>query len=80
MNFNDTIYKYTYILNNSFFLINFYSSVILIIVEDQPTNVCDQRFHDFEITRQKPELQVIRKTLTQIANEANLSDCKHLIV
>lgn len=43
-------------------------------------NVCDQSFHDFEIARQKPELRVIRKTLTQIANEANLSDSKHLIV
>lgn len=43
-------------------------------------NVCDQSFHDFEIANQKPELHVIRKTLTQIANEALLSDSKDLIV
>lgn len=43
-------------------------------------NVCDQRFHEFEIARQKPELKVIRKNLTQIANEAKLSDTKDLIV
>lgn len=52
----------------------------MIIVEDKPINVCDQLFHDFEIARQKPELCVVRKTLTQIANEATLSDSKDLIV
>lgn len=43
-------------------------------------NICDQRFHEFEIARQKPELHVIRKTLTQISNEANLSNSKDLVV
>lgn len=43
-------------------------------------NVCDQRFHEFEIARQKPELNVIRKNLTQIANEAKLSNSKDLIM
>lgn len=64
----------------TFFFYQLFSSVILIIIEDLPMNVCDQSFHDFEIARQKPELQVIRKTLTQIAHEAKLSDSKHLIV
>lgn len=43
-------------------------------------NVCDQLFHEFEIAHQKPELKVIRKNLTQISNEANLSDSKDLIM
>lgn len=57
-----------------------FSSIILVIIEDQSMNICDQRFHEFEIARQKPELQVIRKTLTQISNEAKLSDSKDLIM
>ncbi|VVC36690.1 Hypothetical protein CINCED_3A006268 [Cinara cedri] len=61
-------------------LFNEKDSVILVIIEDQSMNICDQRFHEFEITRQKPELHVIRKTLTQISNEANLSNSKDLIV
>ncbi|XP_025409246.1 glutathione synthetase-like isoform X2 [Sipha flava] len=61
-------------------LFNDKDSVILIIIENQSMNVCDQRFHEFEIARQKPELNVIRKNLTQIANEAKLSDTKDLIV
>lgn len=43
-------------------------------------NVCDQRFHEFEIAVQKPELHVIRQTLSQIANNATLSNSKDLIV
>lgn len=84
-----TVTSYIVILNNRYkniklwFYINvnsFFSSVILIIIEDKPMNVCDQRFHMFEISRQKPELQVICKTLTQVANEGNLSNSKDLIV
>lgn len=56
------------------------SSIILFVIEDQSMNICDQRYHEFEIARQNPELQVIRKTLTQIANEAKLSDSKDLIM
>lgn len=58
----------------------FFSSVILVIIEDQPMNICDQLFHEFEIASQRPELKVIRKTLTQIANQAKLSDSKDLIM
>lgn len=55
-------------------------SVILVIIENQPMNICDQRFHQFEIARQKPEVKVIVKTLTQMSNEAKLSDSKDLLV
>lgn len=43
-------------------------------------NVCDQLFHEFEIARQRPELKVIRKTLTQISDQAKLSDSKDLVM
>lgn len=58
----------------------FFSSVILVIIEDKPMNVCDQLFHEFEIAHQRPELKVIRKTLTQISNQAKLSDSKDLVM
>jgi len=57
-----------------------FSSAILVIIENQPMNICDQRFHQFEIARQRPEVKVIVKTLTQMSNEATLSDSKGLFV
>lgn len=61
-------------------VLNCFSSVILVIIENQSMNICDQRFHQFEIARQKPEVKVIVKTLTQMSNEATLSDSKGLLV
>ncbi|XP_060843404.1 glutathione synthetase-like isoform X1 [Rhopalosiphum padi] len=61
-------------------LFNEKDSAILVIIENQPMNICDQRFHQFEIARQRPEVKVIVKTLTQMSNEATLSDSKGLFV
>ncbi|XP_025204827.1 glutathione synthetase-like isoform X2 [Melanaphis sacchari] len=61
-------------------LFNEKDSAILVIIENQPMNICDQRFHQFEIARQRPEIKVIVKTLTQMSNEAKLSDSKDLLV
>ena len=58
----------------------FYSSVILFIVEDVTYNICDQKFHEFEIRKQNPSVYVIRKTLTQVADEGKLTSDKRLIV
>ncbi|XP_063988879.1 glutathione synthetase-like [Diachasmimorpha longicaudata] len=55
-------------------------AAILFIVEDFSFNICDQRFHEFEIKRQNPNIRVIRRTLTQLASEAQLSPKKELIV
>jgi len=54
--------------------------VILFVVEDVTYNICDQRFHEFEIRRQNPAVFVIRRTLTQIANTAKLSEKQELII
>ena len=58
----------------------FFSSVILFIVEDVTYNICDQKFHEFEIRKQNPSVYVIRKTLTQVADEGKLTSDKRLIV
>ncbi|KAF2892489.1 hypothetical protein ILUMI_13708 [Ignelater luminosus] len=55
-------------------------AVILFIVEDVTYNICDQRFHEFEIAKLQPDLKVIRRTLTQIADEAYLNGTNELIV
>ena len=55
-------------------------SVILFLVEDVTYNVCDQKFHEFEIRRQCPEVFVIRRTLTEIGNRGKLTADKRLII
>ncbi|XP_046739012.1 glutathione synthetase-like [Diprion similis] len=55
-------------------------SVILFIIEDVTYNICDQRFHEFEIRRLNPCIRVLRRTLTELAVEARLSPKKELIV
>lgn len=50
------------------------------MVEDITYNICDQRFHEFEIRHQNPAVFVIRRTLTEIANTAKLSEKQELIM
>ena len=52
----------------------------MFVVEDVTYNICDQRFHEFEIRHQNPAVFVIRRTLTQIANTAKLSEKQELIM
>jgi len=47
-------------------------AVILFIIEDKTFNICDQKFHEFEIRRQNPDVFVVRKTLTEVAQEGKL--------
>lgn len=55
-------------------------AVILFIVEDVTYNICDQRFHEFEIRRLNPYVKVLRKTLTNVADCGKLSSNNELIV
>ena len=57
-------------------LYNVPSSVILFLIEDVTYNICDQKFHEFEIRRQCPDVFVIRKTLTQIAETGTLTQVR----
>jgi glutathione synthase len=59
-------------------LLLFFSAVILFVVENVTYNICDQRFHEFEIRRQNPTVTVVRRTLTQIAEIAKLGKNKEL--
>ena len=50
------------------------AAAVLFLVEDVTYNICDQKFHEFEIRRQAPELFVIRKTLTELGQRATLTE------
>lgn len=64
------------------FLIIFFifRAVILFVIEDITYNICDQRFHEYEIRRQRPDVHVIRRNLTQISKNGHLTDDKRLIM
>ncbi|XP_069177292.1 glutathione synthetase isoform X2 [Procambarus clarkii] len=55
-------------------------AVILFVIEDVTYNICDQRFHEYEIRRQRPDVHVVRKNLTQISERGHLTDDKRLII
>lgn len=53
-------------------------AVILFIVEDVTYNICDQRFHEFEIRKLQPQVKVIRRTLTEMADRGSLTSDNEL--
>lgn len=55
-------------------------AVIMFIIEDVTYNICDQRFHEFEIRRLAPNVKVIRRTLTQLHEQARLGPNRELLV
>ncbi|KAK8752704.1 hypothetical protein OTU49_006997 [Cherax quadricarinatus] len=55
-------------------------AVILFVIEDITYNICDQRFHEYEIRRQRPDIHVIRHNLTQINKGGHLTEDKRLII
>lgn len=52
----------------------------MFIIEDVTYNICDQRFHEYEIRKLNPDIKVIRRTLTELYTEARLGPNKELIV
>lgn len=55
-------------------------AAILFVIEDVTYNICDQRFHEFEIRTKYPEINVIRKTLTQIHEDGKLGPANELLM
>ncbi|XP_064108451.1 glutathione synthetase-like isoform X2 [Macrobrachium nipponense] len=55
-------------------------AVILFVIEDITYNICDQRFHEYEIRRQRPDIHVIRRNLTEISQRGTLTNDKRLII
>lgn len=59
----------------------FSRAAILFVVEEVAYNICDQRFHEFEIRKQNPNVKVLRRTLTQLGKgRAALGPNKQLMV
>lgn len=56
------------------------NAAILFVIEDVTYNICDQRFHEFEIRSKYPEIKVIRKSLTQIHQQGQLGASNELIM
>ncbi|XP_049879708.1 glutathione synthetase-like isoform X2 [Pectinophora gossypiella] len=56
------------------------SAVVLFVVEEVSYNICDQRFHEFEISEKRPDIQIFRKTLNEIYEETDLNDKKQLVL
>ncbi|KAF5274399.1 hypothetical protein FQA39_LY07279 [Lamprigera yunnana] len=55
-------------------------AVILFVIEEITYNICDQRFHEFELKKLEPRVKVIRRTLTQIATQATLNSNQELYI
>lgn len=55
-------------------------AAILFLVEDVTYNICDQRFHEFEIKRLNPYVKVIRKTLTEVFKFGRLTSTNELLM
>lgn len=61
-------------------IINNPKGVILFVIEDVSYNICDQRFHEFQIRKTNPEIKVIRRNLTELYQQSILGENKKLIV
>lgn len=55
-------------------------AAILFLVEDITYNICDQRFHEYEIRKMNSKVKVLRKTLTEIGDKAFLSHDNKLVM
>ncbi|XP_044263863.1 glutathione synthetase-like isoform X3 [Tribolium madens] len=55
-------------------------AVIMFLIEDITYNICDQRFHEFKIREMCPQVRVIRRTLTDMAERASLGPKKQLLI
>ncbi|XP_047736457.1 glutathione synthetase [Hyalella azteca] len=55
-------------------------AAVMFVVEQVTYNICDQRYHEYELLRQRPRLQVIRRTLQQVADQGRLDDQRRLFV
>lgn len=55
-------------------LYNNENAVIVFIVEDFTMNICDQRILEFHIREVNPSIQILRLTLTEMANAATLDE------
>lgn len=50
------------------------AAAILFVIEDVTYNICDQRFHEFYIREKRPDIRVLRKSLTEIHRGGRVSE------
>ncbi|XP_003704661.1 glutathione synthetase [Megachile rotundata] len=67
-------------LTHAWKLYNNNDAVILFVVENITYNICDQRFHEFEIRKINADIRVIRRSLRDLVSQAKLGPNKELIV
>lgn len=73
----------SHILKNEIIFADFFfksRAVILFIVEDVTYNICDQRFHEFEIRKQNPNVKVIRRNLTELGRKGASLDAERRLI
>ena len=57
-----------------------FRAAILFVVEERTINICDQRFHEFQIYQQRPGIKVLRRTHGELVTKATLSADRRLMV
>ncbi|XP_045540397.1 glutathione synthetase-like isoform X1 [Papilio machaon] len=56
------------------------NAIVIFVVEEVSYNICDQRFHEFEISEKRPDIMIHRKTLNELYEETTVNDKKQLIL
>ncbi|XP_043200663.1 glutathione synthetase-like isoform X1 [Amphibalanus amphitrite] len=59
---------------------NVEGAAILFVVEERTINICDQRFHEFQIYKQRPGIKVLRRTHGELVTKATLTSDRRLMV
>ncbi|XP_074034658.1 glutathione synthetase [Leptinotarsa decemlineata] len=55
-------------------------SIIVFLTEEVTYNICDQRLHEFEISKLNPEVKVLRRSLTDIHDRGSINSKGELII
>lgn len=77
---NDPINGLSRGLTRAWEMYNVEKAIILFVVESITYNICDQRFHEFEVHKINPKISVIRKNLSNLVSEAKLGPNKELMI
>jgi glutathione synthase len=56
------------------------AAVILFVVEDRTVNLCDQRGHDFAISKIRPDIKVLRRTWNELHSCVSVDENRRLLI
>ena len=57
-----------------------FRAIVLVISKGREPNICNQRYCEFEIHKQNPEIRVIRRTFAELAARGRLNEKKEFFV